>query len=148
MKIILLQDIDKLGKKGEIKKVSDGYARNFLIPKKMAVLASKSEILKLEEQKKIETRRAEEELIHFQEIASQLDGLELEIAVKTGKDGKLFGAVSASQISGKLKEQGFEVEDKYIKLAEPIKEIGEYEVLIELPHNLEVKIKIIVVEEK
>ena len=157
MKVILLKDVEKLGKKGEIKNVADGYARNFLIPNKLAVLATKSELAKLEEQKKIETEKAEEELKFYQEIASQIDGLEIEIPVKVSEEGKLFGAVTASQINEKLKEnlsrsrvlqEGFEIKKEQIKLEEPIKEIGEYEAIVEFPHNLETKIKVIIVEEK
>lgn len=148
MKIILLKDVEKLGKKGEVKNVADGYARNFLIPNKLAALATKSELAKLEEQKKIETEKAEEELKFYQEIANQIDGLEMEIPVKVSEEGKLFGAVTASQIAEKLKEKNFEIKKEQIKLESPIKEIGEYEAIVEFPHNLETKIKVIIVEEK
>ncbi len=148
MKVILLEDVDELGKKGEIKEVADGYARNLLIPKKMAILASKSEIIRLEEQKKIDEEKAEKELIRFQEIASQIDGFELEIPVKIGEDNKLFGAITSAKISEELKKNNFKVEKNQVKLEEPIKEIGEYEIPIELPHNLEAKIKLIITEEK
>jgi len=148
MKVILLQDIDKLGKKGDLKEVADGYARNLLFPKKMAVLANKSEILKLKKQKEIDKEKAEEELIRFQEIASQIDGFELEIPAKIGKDNKLFGAITVLKISEELKKNNFEIEKEQIKLEEPIKETGEYEIPIELPHNLEAKIKLIIIEEK
>jgi len=157
MKIILLKDVEKLGKKNDIKNVADGYARNFLIPKKLAVLATKSEIAKLAEQKKIEAEKAEEELKLYQELASQIDGLELEISAKIAEEGKLFGTVTTSQIAEKLKEnlsgskalqEGLEIKKEQVKLEQPIKEIGEYEATIEFPHNLEVKVKVIVVEEK
>lgn len=148
MKVILLQDVEKLGKKNDLKDVADGYARNFLIPNKMAVLATKSEITKLEELKKIEAQKAEEELARFQEIASQLDGLELEIIAKADDDGKLFGGVNAVLISEKLKERGFEIEKSQIKIEQSIKEAGEYEIVVELPHSLEVKIKIVVTIKK
>jgi len=148
MKVILLEDIDKLGKKGEIKEIADGYARNLLIPKKMVVMASKSEIIRLEKQKKIDEEKAEKELVCFQEMASQIDGFELEISAKIGEDDKLFGAITISKISEELKKNNFEIEKSQIKLEEPIKETGEYEVPIELPHNLEAKIKLIITEEK
>jgi len=110
MKIILLKDVEKLGKKGEIKEVADGYARNFLIPNKKAILATKNEIIKLEEQKEIKAQQAEQELSKYQQIATQLDGLELEILAKVGEEEKLFGTVTANQIVEKLKEQGIEVQ--------------------------------------
>lgn len=148
MKIILLQDVEKLGKKNEVKEVADGYARNFLFPNKLAILATQSEIVKAEEQKKIDAQKAEKELAHFQELASQLDGLELEIEDKADDDGNLFGAISVAKIIEKIKEQGFEIEKNQVKITEPIKEVGEREVLIELPHNLEVKVKVIVIAKK
>ncbi len=147
MKVILTKDITNIGKKGEVKKIADGYGRNFLIPKKMAVLATQLEIAKAEEQQKIEAQKSEEELQCFQEMASQLDGLEIEIAEKAGEDNKFFGAINVSKIASKLKNLGFEVDKKCVKLEEPIKELGEYEVRLELPHNLEAFIKIIAVEE-
>ena len=147
MKVILLQDVDKLGKKGEIKEVADGYARNLLIPNKKAVLAKKSEILKLEAQKKIDSEKSEQELIHFQEVASQMDGFEIEIAAKVGDDGKLFGKITTLKISEELKKNNFDIDKNQIKLKEPIKEVGDYEIPIELPHNLEAKIKLIVIAE-
>jgi len=147
MKVILLKDVEKLGRKGEVKKVADGYGRNFLISNKLAVLATEPELTKLEEDKRIEAAKAEEELKAYQEIASQIDGLEVEIPVKVGEEGKLFGAITASQIAEKIKEQGFNIGKEQVKLAEPIKELGEYETTIEFPHNLETKVKLIIIEE-
>ena len=149
MKVILLKDIEKLGKKGEIKEVTGGYARNFLLVKNLATLATEPEMLKLEEQEAIEAQQAEEELVRSQETAEQLEGLELEIAVKVGENGKLFGAVTNAAIADKLKEIGYNIAKEQIHLKDSIKEVGEYEIKIELPHNLEANIKLIVaVEEK
>lgn len=147
LKIILTKNIDQIGKKGDVKKVAIGYAKNFLIPKKMAVLATASSLKDLEQQKEIEAKQAEEELALYQEVASQLDGLEIEILAKIGEDGKLFGSITAAKIAEKLKKKGFELKKDQIKLAEPIKEIGEYDISAELPHGLEVKIKVIIIEE-
>ena len=144
MKVILLKDIAKLGKKGDIKEVAKGYARNFLLEKNWVTLATNSEMAKLEEQKEIEAQQAEEELIRFQEIAEQIEGLEVEILVKAGEDGKLFGAVTSATVSDKLKEMGYDITKEQIKLENPIKELGEQEISIELPHNLEASIKVIV----
>ena len=147
MKVILLKDVEKLGKKGEVKEVSNGYARNFLIPEELAVIANKDEIIKIEEQQEVESKKAEKELGEFQELATKLDGLELEISVKISEDGKLFGAINTVKIIEKLKEQGIDIDKGYIKLKDPIKEIGDYEVKISLPHNLEANIKVIITEE-
>ncbi len=94
MRVILLKDVEKLGKKGNVREVANGYARNFLIPNKLVVLATERELKKLAEEKKIEAQKAEEELLHFQEIASQVDGLEIEIPAKVSEDSKLFGEQS------------------------------------------------------
>jgi len=148
MKVILLKDVEKLGKEGEIKEVTNGYARNFLIPNESAVLATKDQIAKLEELKEIKSKQSEKELVKFQELATQLDGLELEISVKVSEEEKLFGAITNIQIVEKLKEQGIIIDKEQVKLKDTIKEIGEYEINIQLPHNLEAKIKIIIVKEK
>lgn len=142
MKVILLQNIDKLGKKNDVKEVADGYGRNFLIPRGLAVLATASEMKDLEEKKKLEAEQAEKELGQAQEIAAQIDGMEIDLPSKASPEGKLFGTIKAGQISDRLKELGFEVAKKQVKLIEPIKEVGDYEVAIEFPHNLEVKIKV------
>jgi len=147
MKVILIQKIEKLGNRGDVKNVSSGYARNFLMPNKMAVLATVKNLKDLESQKELEAKQAEEELHLYQEIASQMDGLELEILAKTGDDGKLFGSINAQKISEALKTKGFDVNKDQIKLENQIKEIGEYDVSLELPHGLEAKIKVIIVEE-
>jgi len=148
MKVILLQDIDKLGKKYDIKEVADGYARNFLIPKGLARPATKEDMAWIEMQKEIESKKAEEELKKVQDFASSLDGLEVLIPVKIGEEGQFFESVSAQKISEKLKELGFEVKKNQIDLVESIKELGEFPVKIKFEHNLETEIKVIVVEEK
>lgn len=148
MRIILLQDIDKLGKKYEIKDVSDGYARNFLIPRGLAKPATEQAIKWAELQKEIMANRAEEELKQVQDLASQIDGLEITIPVKVGEEGQLFESVGEQRIVDKLKEAGFEIKKSQIMLAEPIKELGEFPVKIKFEHNLEVEIKVIIVEEK
>lgn len=148
MKIILLEDVEKLGKKDEVKEVANGYARNFLIPKNLAVAATKTELKKLEQRKELAAKQAEEELKTIQETATQLDGLDLEIPVRVDENKKLFGTITAAKIAEELKKKGFELKKNQIKLEKPIKELGDYETAIELPHNLEVKIKVIVVEEK
>ena len=147
IKVILTKDVEKFGKKGDIKNVATGYARNFLIPNKSAVLATAGNLKDLEEQKEIEAQQAEEELHLYQEIASQLDGQEVEIPSKIDDDGKLYGSINTQKISDILKTKGFEIAKDQIKLVIPIKEIGEYDINCELPHGLEAKIKVIVTEE-
>jgi len=148
MRVILLQDIENLGKRYEIKEVKDGYARNFLIPKGLVKPATKEALAWLEMQKEIETKKAEEELKKVQDFASSLDGLEVSIPVKIGPEGQLFESITSQKILERLKEMGFEVKKPQIDLIEPIKELGEYPIKIKLEHNLEVEIKLIVTEEK
>lgn len=147
MKVILLQDVEKLGKKYEVKNVADGYAKNFLIPKLLAKPATKEMMTWLEIQKEIEAKKAEEELKTFQEIASSLDGLEITIPVKVGDKDQLFESIGNQRVSERLKEIGYNIEKSQIILKEPLKELGEYKVLINFPHKLEVEITVIVAEE-
>jgi len=148
MRVILLQDIEKLGKKYEIKEVKDGYARNFLIPKGLAKLATKEVMSWLKTQKETETKKEEKELKKVQEFASTMEGLEVVIPVKIGEEDQLFESIDAQKISEKLKELGFKIKKSQINLAEPFKELGEFPVKIKFEHNLEVEIRIIVTEEK
>ena len=148
MKVILLQDVDKLGKKYEAKNVSDGYARNFLIPQGLAKPATEEALRWLEAQKEILIKKAEEALKQTQEFASSLDGIEVIFPVKVGEEEQLFESVTVQKIADKLKELGFEVKKNQIILEDSIKAIGEYPVRIHLEHNLEPEIKLMVVEEK
>jgi len=148
MKVILLQDVENLGKKYEVKNVKAGHARNFLIPKGLVKPAT-NEVLKwLETQKEIEEKRAEEELKKAQEIASKLDGQEVTIQVKVGGEGQLFETITLQKIWEKLKELGFEIKKGQIDLTNPIKELGESPIKIKFEHNLEAEIKVIIIEEK
>ncbi len=144
MKVILLQDVENVGKKFEIKEVKPGHARNFLIPQKLAQLATKQALKWLEGQKKNIAVVAEEDLKKIQELASKLDGAEITLLVKIGKDGQLFESINAQKIAEKMKEMGYEVKKSQIGLEKPIKEIGEFPVKIYLDHNLEAGITVFV----
>ena len=148
MKVILLQDIENLGKKYEVKELKSGYARNFLIPQGLAKPATKEALLWLEAQKGIEEKKAEEALKKVQDVASAIDDQEVMIFVKIGPEGQLFESVSVQKIVEKLKELGFEIKKTQIDLPKPIKELGEYPIKIKFEHNLEAEIKVIVAEEK
>ena len=144
MKVILLQNVEDLGKKYEIKDVKDGYAQNFLLPEKLAKPATKEALKWLENQKEVIAKEAEEDLKISQELASKIDGLELNIAVKIGDEGQMFESINSQKIVEKLKELGFEVKKSQITLENPIKELGEFPIKINLDHNLEVEIKVII----
>ena len=148
MKVILLQDIEKLGKKYDLKRVADGHARNFLLPKNLVKLATEENMKWLEVQKEALRQKSEEELGKVQAVASTLDGLEIILPMKIGEKEQLFEAVTAQKIAEKIKEQGFEIKKTQIVLKEPIKELGEFSIKIQLGHNLEAEVKLIIVEEK
>ena len=147
MKVILLQDVDGLGKKYEVKEVKNGHARNFLLPNKLAKAATKLALKWLSDQKEVIEKEAEEDLKKAQALASELDGLEVNIAVKVGDEGQLFESINSQKVIEKLKEMGFEVKKSQVKLEDPIKETGEFPVSISLAHNLEAEIKITVTAE-
>ena len=146
MRVILLKDIENIGKKYDIKDVKDGYARNFLIPKGLAKQASKKALEWLEVQKEIQEKKAEEGLKKIQEFASKIDDLEVIIPVKVGESDQLFESINAQKISEKLKEMNFNIKKSQIELSEPIKEIGEFPVKVKLEHNLETEIRVIIVK--
>ena len=146
MKVILLKDVENLGKKWDIKEVADGYARNLLIPKKLVKPATEKEVEEAEKMQAAVEAKAQKELESVEKLASKLDGYELKISVSVGDEGQLYSQVSVTQVSSALAEAGFKVSSKYIKIKEPIKELGEFPVTIEFDHGLEVEIQVIVEE--
>ncbi|MBD3282556.1 MAG: 50S ribosomal protein L9 [Candidatus Portnoybacteria bacterium] len=144
MKVILLQDVKSIGKKGEVKNVADGYARNFLFPRNLAKPATDGSLKQLEKEQKVIEQEAEEELKKAQEQASKIEGQEIEIKEKADDQGKLYGSVTESKIQKALKEKGFTVKAKQIKIPQPIKGVGEYPVSISFDHGLEAEVRIIV----
>ena len=148
MRVILLQDIENIGNKYDVKEIKDGYARNFLIPKKMVKLATEKNLKWLKIQKEIQAKKSEQGLEKAQETATKLDGLEIIIPVKVGEENQLFESINAQKIAEKIKELGFEIKKTQIDLEEPIKESGEFPLKIKLEHNLEAEIRVIITEEK
>jgi large subunit ribosomal protein L9 len=144
MKVILLKDVENVGKKYDIKEVKNGYGRNFLIQKGLAKPATKEAVLWSETQKDIEAKKSEEDLKKIQEKASNMDGQEVIVPVKVGEENQLFESVNAQKIAEKLKELGFEVKKAQIMLEKPIKEVGEYPVKIKFDHNLEAEVTVII----
>jgi len=148
MKVILLKDVKNFGKKNEIKEVSDGYGRNFLIKQNLAKIASGSEVQIAEKRRKHEEKNIEQEIKKEEELLKKITGLEVEITVKVGKKEELFESISAQKISEKIKEKGFEIEKDQIIIKQPLKELGEHDVCIKLKHTEETKIKVKVIKEK
>ena len=146
MKIILLEDVEKVGEAGDIKEVSDGYARNFLFPQKLAELATAENIQKIEAEKIRQAKVAEQDLIFTEKIADQLNGTEIELAAKVNEAGKLYAGVQKKEIIEALRELKFPVpenlDDKMIELSEHIKTLGEHTAKIIFAPNEEIILKV------
>lgn len=133
MEVILLQDVKALGKKGEIVKVSDGYARNFILPKKLGLEATKQNLYDLKVQKDAELKKQKEILDEAKELAKKLEDISVKVNIKAGEGGKTFGSVSTKEIAAAVKEQfGFDLDKKKLQLTDPIKNAGSYTVPVKL----------------
>ena len=148
MKVILLQDIKGVGKKDEIINASDGYARNFLLPKKMAVEADKNNLNKLNVKKENEKQRKQNELENAKEIAEKMKTITLKIKAKSGENGKIFGGITSKEVAENLKEQyNINVDKKKISIQETIKMLGNYFVEIKLHEGITAKHAISIINE-
>jgi large subunit ribosomal protein L9 len=147
MEVILKEDIATLGKIGEIVRVRDGYARNYLLPRGLVLLANKRNLKTFEHQKKIVADQKQKITRHAQVVGDQLAGVSLVIAMKVGEEGKLFGSVTTIQIEKALKAKGLNVDRRKIHLDAPIKSVGDYEVPIRLAAELTMPLKVSVVAE-
>ena len=143
MKIILLQDVKALGKKGETVEVSDGYARNCILPKKLGVEANSKNLNDLKLQKAHEEKVAKEQLEAAKEFAAKLAEMDVVVTIKSGKDGRTFGSVSSKEIATAFKEQhGIELDKKKIVLDEPIRTVGTSIVSIKLHREVTAKLNV------
>jgi large subunit ribosomal protein L9 len=147
MKVILRQNTEGLGQIGELVDVKDGYARNFLIPRKLAYVALKGNIKALEEEKKTLSKKREQELAAAEKLAAELEKVSVTIPVQVGEEDRIFGSVTTQMISDALKEKGNEIDKRKIEIDEPIKALGIYSVSIKLHPSVNAKIKVWVVRE-
>jgi large subunit ribosomal protein L9 len=147
MEVILKEDIATLGKIGEVVRVRDGYARNYLLPRGLVLEANKRNLKTFEHQKKIVADQKQKITRHAQVVGDQLAGVSLVIAMKVGEEGKLFGSVTTIQIEKALKAKGLNVDRRKIHLEAPIKSVGDYEVPIRLGAELTMPLKVSVVAE-
>jgi large subunit ribosomal protein L9 len=143
MKVVLLQNVKSLGDRGDIKEVSDGYARNFLFPKNLAKVATEKAILEIEKIKMKEIMTEEKDLVKTEKLAARLEGEEFFIKAKTNSQGKLYGGVGPIEIAEVLNKKRFKVAKEQIKIS-PIKEIGDHDVIVNLNHGLEARIRVII----
>ncbi|MEC8738357.1 MAG: 50S ribosomal protein L9 [Bacteroidota bacterium] len=147
MKLILKQNIAKLGEKDEVVEVKDGYGRNFLIPQGKAVLATTSQLKMLEETKKQRAAQQKEAIASAKKLADELEGREIGIEVKAGSNGKIFGSITTMQIAEKLAEMGYNIDRKAIELKEDIKQLGSYTAILNLHKTINAQINLEVIQE-
>lgn len=147
MKVILLKDVKKTGKAGDVKEVSNGYARNFLFPNKLVQIATPELIKKTEENRALEIKKAEENLKLAEEAVNSLEGILVKIKAKANEEGKLFGSITPEMIINAIKKEAKTVKNFKIGTDASIKEIGEHKITLNFPHGLEAEIIIIVEKE-
>jgi large subunit ribosomal protein L9 len=146
MEVILIQDVANLGYKNDIVKVKDGYGRNYLIPNKLAIIASDSNVKQLNENLKQQAKKLAQQLADAQALAEKLAATVINVAVKANEDGKIFGTVTTAQIAEALAAQGFEIDRRIISI-EPVKELGEAVACARLHREVKAEIKLNVVAE-
>ena len=146
MEVILIQDVANMGYKNDIVKVKDGYGRNYLIPNKLAIIASDSNVKQLNENLKQQSKKLAQQLADAQALAEKLAATVINVAVKANEDGKIFGTVTTAQIADALAAQGFEIDRRIISV-EPVKELGEVIASARLHREVKAEIKLNVVAE-
>lgn len=147
MKVIFVQDVKGQGKKGEVREVADGYARNFLIPRQLAIPATEGNLRNLRKQQEEEAKKQEQQRQEALQVAQKLENMVLTITAKAGEGGRLFGAVTAKQISDALAKQGLAVDKKKIELKEPIRQLGTTLVPVKLYPQVQATLRVQVQEE-
>lgn len=149
MKIILLEDVKKLGKKGDVLEVKAGYAKNSLIPQGLATEATNTSLNQRNLKVQADKRRKDEELAQAQETGAKIDDKKIEIAVKVGENGKLFGSVTSKEIGEQIQKQlGFEIDRKKLSLSEPIKSLGTYKISAKIHPKVTATVNVVLVELK
>lgn len=147
MKVILLEDVKSLGKKGQIVNVNDGYARNFILPKKLGLEANNKNLNDLKLKKANDEKIAQEQLAEAQELGKKIEAGKVTLAIKVGEGGRTFGSVSTKEIAAAVKEQmGYDVDKKKIQLKEAIKTLGTHNVPVKLHTKVTAELKVVVTE--
>jgi large subunit ribosomal protein L9 len=148
MEVILKEDVANLGHRGDVVKVAEGYGRNFLLPRKLALQATTSNKVVIEQMKASAVRRTATEKALAESLAAQLEPLVLSFTRKTGENGQLFGSVTSADIAHELELKGFEVDRRKIQLVDPLKALGEVSVAIKLHREVTAHVKVTVVAEQ
>ena len=147
MEVILKEDVVHLGHRGEVVKVADGYGRNFLLPRKLAMQATDANKAIIEQMKTAAARRSATEKVIAEELATKLAPVELSFTRKSGEAGRLFGSVTSADVAAGLATQGFEVDRRKIQLDEPLKTVGDFSVAIRLHREVTAHVKVKVLAE-
>ena len=148
MEVILREEVEKLGRRGDVVKVAAGYARNFLLPRRLAVAASESNKKIVEQEKQAHLRREAKEIGDASELAKLMSSVTLTITQKAGENDQLFGSVTASDIATLLEKQGYAIDRRKVHLEEPIKMLGDFKVAVRLHRDVTVEIPVHVVKEE
>jgi large subunit ribosomal protein L9 len=147
MKVLLCEDVKKLGWLGDVVEVERGYARNYLLPQGLAKVATEANIKAIAKEKTGRTEQRVRERQQLEQVAKAVEGAEAVIAAKANEQGNLFGSITGRQIAANLRAQGFEVADDFVQLPEHIKQVGTHEVTIKFADDLTATIKVVVVSE-
>lgn len=149
MRVVFLQDVADVASAGEVKEVADGYGRNFLIPKKLAVVASPAALKGMEAQRQVDARRQASSEAQAEAIAERLEGLSIALKARVGSQGRLYGSVTAADIAQEIQRvTRQEVDRRKIELEEPLRQLGSYEITIRLSRDVTPKIRVVVEEEE
>jgi large subunit ribosomal protein L9 len=144
VQVVLRDDVEKLGNAGELVRVKPGYARNFLIPRGLAVVASKGNVERLEHERKAAVSRAQKSRETAQELARRIGELTVQVAVPVGEGDRLYGSVTSKDVAEGLRKQGLELDRKKLVLPDSIKQLGEYECSVRLGQEIQAKFKLVV----
>ena len=145
MEVILKEDVDNLGHRGDVVKVAEGFGRNYLLPRKLAMQATQANKAVIEQMKTSAARRSATEKVQAEELAAKLEPVVLSFTRKSGEEGRLFGSVTSSDIATELASNGFEIDRRKIQLPEPLKSVGDFNVAIKLHREVTAHIQVKVV---
>ncbi|MDP9034664.1 MAG: 50S ribosomal protein L9 [Myxococcota bacterium] len=145
IQVVLQQDVDKVGKSGEVVRVRPGFARNYLLPRELAAMATSAAVHRIAHEKTVALARAEKAKKDARTVAGTLSAMAVTITQKAGEDGRLFGSVTAKDIENAVRAQGITVDRKKLQLAEPIKNVGKFEIQVKLASDVTATIKLEVV---
>jgi len=147
MEVILKEDVPQLGHRGDVVKVAEGYGRNYLLPRKLAILATKENKAVIDQMKAAAVRRSVREKSDAEQLAKQFEGLSLHFARRAGENDQLFGSVTSSDVAHELENRGFNVDRRKIEISHPMKNVGEYTIHIKLHREVSVPVKVTVTKE-